>query len=80
MSSDRPVGPSFDPDEARFRRRARAATLAVTLFLVSAEVLADIASNLFQIGAFHANEAILGTLFGGILLIGGIELPRLFRK
>lgn len=74
-------GSPVDPEEARFRRRARGATLGVTLFLVSAEITADIISNLFGVGSFHANEAILGTLFGGALLIGGIEiLPRAFRK
>lgn len=67
-----------DAEEARFRRRARAATLGVTLFLVVAEVLGDVGSGLFGIGNFHANEAIVGTLFGGSLLIGGITiLPKI---
>lgn len=52
--------------------------LAVTLSLVAAEVLADIASNLWGNGAFHASEAIIGTLVGGAGLFGvlGIAGPK----
>lgn len=76
MAGDPTNGP-VDPAEAQFRRRARYATLAVTLGLCIAEVLADIVSNLFQIGAFHANEAIIGTLIGGGVLAGVLGISGL---
>lgn len=67
-------------EEARFRRKARWVILGVTLMLVTAIVAADIVSQMFSIGTFRANEAILGTLFGGALLIGGLTLPKLFGR
>lgn len=79
MADERPNGQS-DPEEARFRRKARAATLIVTLALVIAEVAADIFSSLTGIGSFHASEAIVGTLFGGAVLIGGVEIKNVLRK
>lgn len=70
-----PVGPA-DPEEQRFRQRMQLGSLVVTLALVSAEVMADVVSGLFSIGSFHASEAIVGTLVGGILVLSGGEALR----
>lgn len=77
MSDERPA---VDADEARSRRRVRVATVTVTLVLVVAEVAADIVSNLFAIGSFHANEAVIGTLLGCVALLSGVEVPRILKK
>lgn len=73
--------PPVDFGEAQFRRRARTATLVVALSLVVLEIVADVVSQLIGLGSFHASEAIVGTLFGGALLIGGLEgLSRLIGR
>lgn len=76
MAGD-PSNAPLDPAEAKFRRNARYATLIVTLSLIVLEVVADVVSNVFQIGAFHANEAIIGTLLGGGVVAVILGIPSL---